>query len=237
MDRLEEFNSSRIALSTQLEKLMRENSDLQLEWMVNETNINGLIEDFSYIAMKENPREKEWIQRFLDEFTPVYEKLSLYSDYYESRNATMQKDAYNTEELNVLYKDYVISGEELLMLKRDRATIIQSLDPLDLEKKNISINKLLYLAKNTPSTWEVYDLLKDKMLNNQGLFSITSTETTNELAEYFHKTEELLGKTILQSETEKDEQVVLELTDMVVLFYTDLKALIDAMKGRRMKLR
>lgn len=237
MEQLEEFNSNRLALSTHLENLINENSDLHVEWVMNESTINGRVEDFSYFAIKAHPKEKGWVQRFLAEFSPIYEKLSLYVDYYQLRNEALHQDSYNAAELQGLYKDFAKSGEELLQNKRERTEIIQSLDPLELDRKGISKDQLLYLAKNTPSTWEVFDVLKVKMHNNPYLFPITSSETTKEIAEYFNKIEGTLDKIFLPIKTEQDELIVLSLTDMVIDFYADLKGLLDALKGKRVKVR
>ena len=231
-DLVEEFYFNRTALYTELHNLITENSKVELEWIENIIPDTNMFEEHSYFyLLKENPKNKPWIKRFLDEFMPVYEKLSLYIDFYELRCKTISRPTFNVE---TLINDYCMVGKELLLNKAERVKVIQSLDPLELENKEVSKDKLLYLANHTPSTWEIYDLLKIKMLNNPIVFPLTSTETNENLTRFFQNLEELMDKVYV---TDTIEMIPFDLSDVLVLFYDDFREIIDAMKGRRIRIR
>ncbi|WP_404427732.1 hypothetical protein LG296_06805 [Ureibacillus chungkukjangi] len=231
MDLVEEFYFNRTALYSEMQNLIKQNSTVELEWIVNVIPVGNLFEEYSYYAMKEDPKNNPWINRYLEEFMPVYEKMSLYMDYYELRHKTIAEATLHVETLvNIFCK----VGKELLLNTDERVKVIEALDPLELEQRDVSKDKLLYLATHTPTTWEIYDLLKVRMLNNPLLFPSTSDETTENLIRFFQNLEDLMDKVYF---TDEMEMVPFNITDVLVLFYEDFRETIDAMKGRRMRIR
>ncbi|QCR31892.1 hypothetical protein [Lysinibacillus sp. SGAir0095] len=226
-DRL--FNQN-LDLSNLLENLILENSDLQMNWLTDAYNINNRVEYHSYLTMKESPANKIWVQQFLNQFTPLYEQLSLYHDYYEVRTETLTKDADKLEVLEALRIASVKVAKELLLSQQQRVERIELLDDNSLKKGSASKAKLLYLARNTPSTLELFDLLGSK-LKNPILFHFHSDETNQEMADCFEGIQVLNDAVLLNP---NEEVIVFYLTTLLLDFYEDLKELICGMRGRKL---
>ncbi len=234
MDIEEVLFNERVDLSGLLEKLITDNSDLQMKWISKAYQINGKVEYRSYLTTDQVLANPQWCETFMKEFMPLYEQLTLYSEYYDVRAETLRKDSYNIEQLKELAEEDMILAQELLMMPSQRFEIIEALDFLELEKRNIPKGRLLYLAANTPATYDLYELMENKMRKNPSLFPLTSAETNKELANFFETIDTLIYQQIREP---KEERISYYLTSLLLQFYPDFKDVIDGIKGRKMNLR
>ncbi|MDN4495134.1 hypothetical protein [Ureibacillus aquaedulcis] len=222
-----------IDLAKQLENLIKNNSDLQLRWVSGYTDINGRTEYREYLTMEQQHANHQWVEHFLKEFNPVYEQLTLYTEYYYLRTESLIKDSYNLEELQSIEMDYITIAKELLMSRKARVKRLESLDALELDRRDISKHKLLYLAANTPSTLELYETIENKMRKNPDLFPTQTTKTTQQLTKCFTQIQDAID-TLLANPN--DEMISYTLATLLIHFYPALKVVIEAMQGRNMYL-
>ena len=83
------------------------------------------------------------------------------------------------EQLDKLIEDGHTPRLELWMDSKSRAELINQLDDSALENKNFSKSHMYYLAINTLSIQELYELIEQKMIPGKFVKKSTSEQTFN----------------------------------------------------------
>lgn len=217
-------------LPSLFDNLLDDNCQLHMKRVENTYEVNDTLVFDSYLTIQVDDAHKAWVQRFLNELVPLYEQLTLYDDYYNLRMKTLKKDLIIKNTMMELKQDTKVVARELFTRAIDRVEIIESQSFSDIEDKN----KLRYLAENTPTTLDIFDSIIISLLNNPGLFSKNTEDTNKELADCFESSQELINAVLFNP---NDETVVTYLANTLIDFYSDLKDVIDGLKGRIVRLK
>lgn len=148
---------------------------IKKEW--DEQTIQGRLHELYYVEINKNQTTNEQLQRLVQTWNPIYEQLSMFNDYLALRLQMTSNNSYNVvEQLEELMKDVHTPRLELWMDPISRAQLIELLDDSEFAKNNTSKNQLHYLAINTSSVQEIYELIEQQMTPSKFVKNTTSEQ-------------------------------------------------------------
>lgn len=218
---------SNVSLVDLLSNSLNESLGLTINKQWDEQIHQGRLHELYYVEINKNETKPELLQQFIQDWKPIYEQLSLQHDYIALRLELATKDSYNvTAQLEELMDDVHTPRLELWMDPTTRTQHLSQLDNTIFEKKNISKNHLHYLASNTLSIQELYELIEQKMTEDNVINYAISVQTKTKLKESF----ETLHRAIQQYKEKQEVEILYCLVDKLEDFYGWLKGLITAIE-------
>ncbi|KGR76417.1 hypothetical protein [Ureibacillus manganicus] len=156
---------------------------IKIEW--NE-KLQGRVHELYYVEFNKYITTPEQLQQLIQVWKPIYEQLSLFNDYLALRLQMTTNNSYNVvEQLEELMKDVHTPRLELWMDAKSRAELINQLDDSAFVKNIISKKQLHYLAVNTSSVQELYELIQHKITPFKFVKNTTSEKLQLQLKESF----------------------------------------------------
>lgn len=218
---------SNVCLSKLLSNSLRDSLGLTINNQWDEQIHHGRVHELYYVEINKNETNPVLLQHFIQAWKTIYEQLSLQHDYNALRLELATKDSYNvTAQFDELMDDMHTSRVELWMDPATRTQHIAQLDDAIFENKNIPRKQLHYLSSDTLSIPKLYELIEQKMTEDNVINYAISEQTQQQIKENF----ETLHKAIQHYNEKQEIEILYCLVDKLEDFYPWLKGLLTAIK-------
>ena len=217
-----------VSLKDLLSSCLKDCVGLQLTWVWEEKILRGQDHELYYVDILTSDTHLDLLKQFVQEWKPIYEKLSLHHDYFVLRSEITAKNSYNIiEQLEELLNDVHKPRVELWMDSTSRSRLIGALDESIFQDSNVSKGHLYYLANNTYSTAELYSLIEQTMTQNILYQTSASEQTQLSMKTSFT----IIHQAIHQYNTKQQIELLCGLTDKLEDFYIWLKGVLTAIQN------